>query len=95
MSLRMEVRQAAMIMDKEKPDWYEHIDPITLDMTDSDDCVCGQNGLVWGDLFWGCHYDLRYATSDPETVPLWLEEIAVRRKQAALELEPALASRRA
>jgi len=71
---------AARQLDRIKPDWWETVDPLTLDMANPDMCVCGQNGLGWvatADLT-DDPKKFRFATGGATMEPLWLEEIAKR-----------------
>ena len=74
------VEYAASELDRIKPDWWRHIDPLTLDLHDHRRCLCGQNGLGW--------IETSQLATDPEKfrlgscssmhTVLWLEEIAKR-----------------
>ena len=68
------VKAAALHMDSVKPDWWRHVDPLILDLQDSNACICGQNGLGWKEH----RVAFLRAFSDRDLEPYWLEEIAQR-----------------
>lgn len=82
---RKAVREAALYMDGVKPDWWQRIDPLRLDLSDCARCVCGQNELKWTHHFFPGPdlTDLAIVTSNREYEPLWLEEIASRMPDSA------------
>lgn len=76
------VRESALVLDAIKPDWWQHVDPILLDLEECETCVCGQNGLYWDEIFYETHRELAEFSSDSEYEPLWLAEIAARSRRA-------------
>ena len=75
MTDKEEIAAAARYMDNWKPDWWQNIDPLRLNLQKDCDCICGQNDLDWNIPryagFSGCF-------SARSNEPLWLEEIARR-----------------
>jgi len=80
------VRRAALYMDKIKPDWFEHVDPLRLNLDEPCDCVAGQNGYNWDefedDAFEAQRPDVVMLLCSRAYEPLWLEEIALRMESA-------------
>lgn len=73
------VASAAETMDQLKPDWWQHIDPLTLNLENWKTCICGQNGLDWRvarDTGGKFTHSPVFAARPFE--PYWLEEIAKR-----------------
>lgn len=87
-----DVAKAARHLDRIKPDWWQRIDPLTLDIGDPCRCICGQNGLNW--VVESAAADVRTGTlaSPTATTELWLEEIARRMPSPDREPVPASAT---
>lgn len=96
MTSREKVAATAAYLDERKPDWWATINPLTLDLYSSENCVCGQNGLNWlreqkavcERL--GLKWDELAVFADNSLAPLWLEEIAARLPAAEPVVQPSL-----
>lgn len=79
---REQVRLAALYLDGVKPDWWQHIDPLKLNLRSECSCVCGQNGLEWGShaaALYVKHPRIPAGSfAARKFEPFWLEEIAQR-----------------
>lgn len=75
------VRLTAEYLDGVKPDWWSHINPLTLDLQSHETCICGQNRLNWAehrDGFYAKHGGQWAVFAYRGLEPFWLEEIAQR-----------------
>lgn len=84
---RAVVKAAALYMDRIKPGWARKIDVSKLDIEDPRLCVCGQNGLVYREVWRdfakepNLDFDRDLAIApfvDGNLRGLWLKEIAAR-----------------
>lgn len=86
-TVEAQVTRAALMLDENKPGWHKLINPETLDLRSSQQCVLGQ---VYGSFATGVgRLMVAYDTSipllaftrspdSPNTHGLWLEEVAKR-----------------